>query len=404
MATEHSRQLSTTRGTSTKQHRAWSRWKEFLRSIDLSHDVFLETLERHHKLIVLSAFGHTLRTGEHSKRRVRRLGAESIRNAIDHVAQTFRRHFKRDPRLDHDGKPAHLLQYQYKSYQSEDPPPKQQKALPVCVIMQLHKDRSTERARAIADLCTGAFFFAMRLCEYLHVQGTERKTKQLRLRNIRFFRNHKLVPHSCSSLLTSDFVSITFEDQKNSMRNDTITMHASNHAIMCPVRSWARVVRRVSRCYGNNTDTLVSSFRQGKKIFNVSSKDALVAIRAAAQRVGESKLGFKVDDIGTHSLRSGAAMAMYLDDAPVYTIMIIGRWSSDAFLLYIRKQVEQFSHNVSTRMVKNMSFTHVPTLEPRSSNQSTRLRNDCNEFQTRQNMGPSAAHIILTLPTFSIRT
>ena len=34
-------------------------------------------------------------------------------------------------------------------------------------------------------------------------------------------------------------------------------------------------------------------------------------------------------------------MAMYLGDCPVYSIMMIGRWSSDAFLRYIRKQVEQ---------------------------------------------------------------
>ena len=38
-------------------------------------------------------------------------------------------------------------------------------------------------------------------------------------------------------------------------------------------------------------------------------------------------------------------MDVFLGECPVYTIMLIGRWSSDAFLRYIRKQVEQFSHN-----------------------------------------------------------
>ena len=41
-------------------------------------------------------------------------------------------------------------------------------------------------------------------------------------------------------------------------------------------------------------------------------------------------------------------MAMCLNDVPVFTIMIMGHWSSDAFLRYIRKQVEQFSHNVAS--------------------------------------------------------
>ena len=46
-------------------------------------------------------------------------------------------------------------------------------------------------------------------------------------------------------------------------------------------------------------------------------KDAVCAIR-------EDKLGFKEEQVGTHSQRSGAAMAMYLGECPVYTIMMIG--------------------------------------------------------------------------------
>jgi hypothetical protein len=69
--------------------------------------------------------------------------------------------------------------------------------------------------------------------------------------------------------------------------------------------------------------------------------------------------------VGTHSLQSGAAMEMYLREIPVYTIMLIGRWSSDAFLRYIRKQVEQFSRNVSKKMLTFRSFRHIPDITPR---------------------------------------
>ena len=75
------------------------------------------------------------------------------------------------------------------------------------------------------------------------------------------------------------------------------------------------------------------------------------SLRAAVTAIGEEKLGFKSSEIGTHPIRSGAAMAMFLGECPVYTIMMIGRWSSDAFLRYNRKQVEQFSHNVAQRMI-----------------------------------------------------
>ena len=60
-----------------------------------------------------------------------------------------------------------------------------------------------------------------------------------------------------------------------------------------------------------------------------------------------------------HSIRLGAAMAMYLEEFPVYVIMMTGRWSSDAFLRFIRKQVEQFSHNVSSRMLRFELHRHM---------------------------------------------
>ena len=97
---------------------------------------------------------------------------------------------------------------------------------------------------------------------------------------------------------------------------------------------------------GANADTPVSAVWRNGRIEQVTSKDMVNALRAAVAAIGEEKLGISKEDVGTHSIRSGAAMAIYLGECPVYVIMMIGGWSSDAFLRYIRKQVEQFSHNV----------------------------------------------------------
>ena len=90
----------------------------------------------------------------------------------------------------------------------------------------------------------------------------------------------------------------------------------------------------------------------------------LVCLRTAVKMVGEDRLGFKASEVGTHSIRSGAAMAMYLDNEPVFTIMLIGRWKSDASLNYIRKQVEMFSHNVSTHMLKHLEWYTTADYQP----------------------------------------
>ena len=42
-----------------------------------------------------------------------------------------------------------------------------------------------------------------------------------------------------------DCVSVTFEFQKKDERMDTVTQIASGDNLMCPVRSWAALVRRI---------------------------------------------------------------------------------------------------------------------------------------------------------------
>ena len=52
-------------------------------------------------------------------------------------------------------------------------------------------------------------------------------------------------------------------------------------------------------------------------------------------------------------------MAVYLAGVPIFSIMLIGRWSSMAFLKYIRKQVQEFLHSILSKMIEIQSFKHV---------------------------------------------
>ena len=110
-------------------------------------------------------------------------------------------------------------------------------------------------------------------------------------------------------------------------------------------------------------------------------------LRSAGRLVTEENLGFSVNEIGTHSIRSGAAMSLFLGGVQTFSIMMIGRWSSDAFLKYIRKQVEQFTYNSSKRMLECESFFTTPNFVPMTSNSDTRTRNDRNNFATVRHNG-----------------
>jgi hypothetical protein len=111
--------------------------------------------------------------------------------------------------------------------------------------------------------------------------------------------------------------------------------------------------------------------------------ELLKKLRMATTAVGPDTLGFTAKEIGLHSARSGAAMAMYLAHIPVFTIMLLGCWSIDA-LRYIRKQVKELSNGVSSKMITKETFFTIPsasTQDPRSSNHPLNLA-------SRNNNGP----------------
>ncbi len=153
----------------------------------------------------------------------------------------------------------------------------------------------------------------------------------------------------------------------------------------------AALVRRIRSYAGATDNTQVSAVWRNDKIEHIKSSDITEALHCAVTAVREETLGFKKVDIDTHSIRLGAAMAMYLGKCPVYTIMMIGRWSSDAFLRYIRKQVEQFSHNVSLRMLRFESHRHIPDPAPRISHMDPRQRNHPSNAETRRNIGGNSS-------------
>ena len=132
---------------------------------------------------------------------------------------------------------------------------------------------------------------------------------------------------------------------------------------MCPVRAWAAIVKRIRSYPGADDNTPVSAVWRNNRIEHITSKDIIDAIDNTAESIGYANLGVEKGDFCTHSIRSGGAMAMALDDVPRFRIMMIGRWSSDAFLKYIRKQIDQFSHNISSQMNKHMHFRHIPIVD-----------------------------------------
>ncbi len=130
----------------------------------------------------------------------------------------------------------------------------------------------------------------MRSCEYLKVPTStqeDRKMKLLKMKNICFFKKGKELPHSHPSLESAEIVAITFEDQKNREKFETIHLSKLDDSLLCPVKSWASTIRHIHKYPGSTRNTPVDMFLIGKKFYQFSSKDATDALRKEAGKIGE---------------------------------------------------------------------------------------------------------------------
>jgi len=218
--------------------------------------------------------------------------------------------------------------------------------------------------------------------------------KLLKVYNIRFFKGKKQLPHSDKDLQLADCVSITFELQKRDTKNDIITQHHSGDRLLCSVRIWASIIYQLHTYPSTTIQTTVNTFQlTDNELHQFSGKEFLSRLRLATKSIGPEILGFTENQIRLHSARSGAAMAMYLAGVPVFTNMLLGRWSSNAFLRYIRKQVKEFSTGISSKMIQHKKSFTIPLPIP--------IRNQMNSTLNinNQNMGVNFRDTIRPLMT-----
>ena len=246
------------------------------------------------------------------------------------------------------------------SYKEVDPPTKRQASLPMCVFKDLLDDKSTALDEAIGELTNGALHFAMRSCEYSTTNEKNTRTKRLRIRNIAFYnsRGHRL--RKKKKFAAAHCVKITFENQKNGEKMETITRtRGEPNSLSKPVQVWAQIVNRVLSYDGTGPDTYVNVVCVDGKLREVTASVIGLKIKSVVDKIGVKRLGFTRHDVGTHSIRTSfATMLSYLKVDPTL-IMLNGRWKSDSVLRYIRTDI--ISPEIITRALQDK--THFNTIK-----------------------------------------
>jgi hypothetical protein len=335
-------------------------------------DPFIGTLSNNERDLFCRAFLAEYRdanfdiSGRVTGRREKPMVVSTLRDAIGSVAATFRANDRNSPFHYEVGTTGRFtlrssISGLLKAFGIRDPPTTRQKALTPAMLRDLQSlaARWGVVTRHTGDLIEGAYFFAMRACEFSKVRAVG-KTRPLTLGNIKFRdRNGRTLDHDEEGLEdAAEFVTICFVDQKNGRRMDRRTQRRTGEAI-CPVRAWARVCKRV-RITVPNASGETHAFRVGNVEGStaVVDSDRVIQLLRLTCRIFGVRRGYGMTEleVGSRSIRSGAAMALFLMDHSVEKIMILGRWSSDAFMVYIRPQVLEWTNIMARDMAKAGSF------------------------------------------------
>jgi hypothetical protein len=322
------------------------------------HNFFLDDLSNHGCKLVGKAFLQSYRwakfdgKGSISSRRAQPMVASTLRAAASNPATMFKRHHRQSPfHFKGSGDMLPSIKQLLRGFTNIDPPPKGQKAVTPKLLRYLTRFGLREMKVDVydhaVDLIVGAFFFAMRSCEYTRTPRQGR-TKRITLGDVVFRDDRKrVVSHKDAELNSkAQYVSITFKDQKNGHKMETRTQSRSGDRMLCPVRSFARAAVCCRQIPAADEDTPLCCV--GQKDILVSSEFTKKLLRDTCQIYGGAEtFGFEAAEIGNHSLRSGAAMALFMMNHSQERIMILGRWNSDAFLAYIRPQVLEWTSNMA---------------------------------------------------------
>ena len=87
------------------------------------------------------------------------------------------------------------------------------------------------------------------------------------------------------------------------------------------------------------------------------------AIKQVVIDTGLCKQGITPNDVYSHSLRAGGAMALKLNGISDTTIKKAGRWTSMAFLQYIHNQIGHLSAGLSQAIKTKVPFRNIAGMQ-----------------------------------------
>ena len=215
-------------------------------------------------------------------------------------------------------------------------------------------------ALGIATACILGYFFMLRISEFAADDALHVAKYILKKKDVKFYREGK----ECLWHEAPDEVGIFISGSKTDQGMEGC--HRSlfrSYSELCIVRSAALWMSHIEGKIQEEQPFLTVPIGQSQ--FVVTRSAVSNALKAVAV-----ELGYPSSHIATHSLRAGAATSA-LQSMDPHLIKILGRWRSDAVLLYTR-YTRNLMKDVASRLA-NTTIGDDPNVTVRSPNDQLAL-------------------------------
>lgn len=343
----------------------FAEWTQFCADHDLP--TTLSGIDCHEtRLCHLLVFGWRLRQ-RRSGRTGKPIRARTVSAALQAVGKGISQLGQPDPRFIAPGsKLLHpLLQDFLRALERDDDPASRAHPANITILQRLGTtlDLAESGPRHTYLLCIVGFFWLLRPAEYLSGTG-ETRSQSFRLCDVTFVVDGSVIAAADASLNDLDLnrlerASLTFNDQKNAVRGEQITHAATTDPHLCPCKSLARICEHLRQHHADATTPLHTYYDADGNPSCVTPQQVTDALRTAAAAV-EAQTGIPPTNLSARSLRPGGATALLCSGIHSTVIQLIGRWRSDAMLLYLRVAALASTTNLAQRMLVAGAYTFDP--------------------------------------------
>jgi hypothetical protein len=239
------------------KNKTWDVWLSFCESCEV--DPFLNQVGD--PIVFFQVFGERVRDGRLSLSG-EPVKSRSVEDAWRKVGQRMAELGHRDHRnIRYSNKLVYRLAQQLRGYARDDEPAERVKPVPLAIVRLPRTAARSSKEHAIADMCIIGFFFLCRPGEFVATNSLS-LSRPFRLDDVQFLVQQRWYPATTIPLATlaaARSATIRYDNQKNTVRGQAITMGATGDPHICPVRTLARRTEHL-RKHNAAADTPIYTF------------------------------------------------------------------------------------------------------------------------------------------------